>query len=109
MPTPRLLIIGLDCMEPSLVFDQWRQDLPNLSRLMEQGSYGRLESSIPAHYRTGLELHDDRGETLGSWEFTDFAIGAIATTTAWPSPTVGTSSFPACGMFWEKRAGPSLP
>ena len=48
MPTPRLLIIGLDCMEPSLVFEQWREDLPNLSRLMAQGSYGRLESSIPA-------------------------------------------------------------
>jgi len=48
MPTPRLLIIGLDCMEPSLVFDRWRDDLPNLSRLMSQGSYGRLESSIPA-------------------------------------------------------------
>jgi predicted AlkP superfamily phosphohydrolase/phosphomutase len=48
MPTPRLLIIGLDCMAPDLVFDQWRQDLPNLSRLMAQGSYGRLESSIPA-------------------------------------------------------------
>ncbi|MBD0334711.1 MAG: alkaline phosphatase family protein [Cyanobacteria bacterium Co-bin13] len=48
MPTPRLLIIGLDCMEPSLVFQQWRQDLPNLDRLMRQGSYGRMESSIPA-------------------------------------------------------------
>lgn len=48
MPTPRLLIIGLDCMAPDLVFDQWRQDLPNLSRLMAGGSYGRLESSIPA-------------------------------------------------------------
>ena len=35
-------------MEPSLVFEQWRQDLPNLSRLMAQGSYGCLESSIPA-------------------------------------------------------------
>ncbi|MGP1371292.1 MAG: alkaline phosphatase family protein [Almyronema sp.] len=46
--SPRLLIIGLDCMEPSLVFDQWRSDLPTLSRLMAQGSYGRLESSIPA-------------------------------------------------------------
>jgi predicted AlkP superfamily phosphohydrolase/phosphomutase len=44
----KLLIIGLDCMEPSLVFEQWRQDLPNLSRLMAQGRYGRLESSIPA-------------------------------------------------------------
>ena len=48
MPTPRLVIIGLDCMAPDLVFDQWRQDLPNLARLMAQGSYGRLESSIPA-------------------------------------------------------------
>lgn len=47
-PSPRLIIIGLDCMEPSLVFEQWRQDLPNLSRLMSQGSYGRMESSIPA-------------------------------------------------------------
>lgn len=47
-PTPRLIVIGLDCMEPSLVFEQWRSDLPNLSRLMAQGSYGRLESSIPA-------------------------------------------------------------
>ncbi|MEO0757713.1 MAG: alkaline phosphatase family protein [Cyanobacteria bacterium J06648_16] len=46
--SPRLVIIGLDCMEPSLVFDQWRADLPNLSKLMSQGSYGRLESSIPA-------------------------------------------------------------
>lgn len=48
MPTPRLLVIGLDCMEPSLVFEQWRDDLPHLRRLMAQGSYGRLESSIPA-------------------------------------------------------------
>ncbi|MBW4466596.1 MAG: alkaline phosphatase family protein [Pegethrix bostrychoides GSE-TBD4-15B] len=48
MPAPKLLIIGLDCMEPSLVFEQWRSDLPNLSRLMAQGCYGRLESSIPA-------------------------------------------------------------
>ena len=48
MPTPRLVIIGLDCMEPSLVFERWRQDLPNLARLMAQGSYGRLASSIPA-------------------------------------------------------------
>ncbi|MEL6604300.1 MAG: alkaline phosphatase family protein [Cyanobacteria bacterium J06614_10] len=46
--SPRLMIIGLDCMEPSLVFERWRADLPNLSALMEAGSYGPLESSIPA-------------------------------------------------------------
>jgi predicted AlkP superfamily phosphohydrolase/phosphomutase len=48
MPSPRLVIIGLDCAEPSLVFNRWRQDLPNLSRLMQCGSYGRLKSCIPA-------------------------------------------------------------
>ncbi len=48
MASPRLIIIGLDCMEPSLVFDRWRDDLPNLSRLMAHGSYGKMESSIPA-------------------------------------------------------------
>lgn len=48
LPSPRLVIIGLDCMAPALVFEQWRQDLPHLSRLMTQGCYGLLESSIPA-------------------------------------------------------------
>lgn len=45
---PRLLIIGLDCAEPSLVFDQWAHALPNLARLMHKGHYGTLESCIPA-------------------------------------------------------------
>jgi predicted AlkP superfamily phosphohydrolase/phosphomutase len=46
--SPRLMIIGLDCAEPSLVFEQWREDLPHLSHLMQQGYYGRLESCTPA-------------------------------------------------------------
>ncbi|NJN65734.1 MAG: sulfatase-like hydrolase/transferase [Chloroflexaceae bacterium] len=45
---PKLLIIGLDCAEPSLVFERWLHDLPNLARLMRQGTYGLLESCIPA-------------------------------------------------------------
>ncbi len=48
MTHPRLVIIGLDCAEPSLVFDRWRADLPALSRLMAEGVYGNLESCIPA-------------------------------------------------------------
>lgn len=43
----RVLVIGLDCAEPSLVFEQWREELPNLGRLMEAGTYGTLESIIP--------------------------------------------------------------
>ena len=45
---PRLMIIGLDCAEPSLAFEAWRADLPNLDALMRRGRYGRLESCIPA-------------------------------------------------------------
>jgi predicted AlkP superfamily phosphohydrolase/phosphomutase len=43
-----VFVIGLDCGEPTLVFDRWRQDLPNLSRLMAGGTYGELTSTIPA-------------------------------------------------------------
>ncbi len=39
--------MGLDCAEPSLVFEQWRSELPTLSRLMAEGAYGRLNSCIP--------------------------------------------------------------
>lgn len=43
----RVLVIGLDCAEPSLVFDRWRNDLPTLSRLADQGAWGQLESCHP--------------------------------------------------------------
>ena len=43
----RLLVLGLDCAEPSLVFEQWRDDLPNLRALMERGIWGRLRSTVP--------------------------------------------------------------
>jgi len=44
----KVFVIGLDCAEPSLVFDRWREHLPNLRRLMEVGTYGELTSTIPA-------------------------------------------------------------
>ena len=43
----RVLIIGLDCAPPELVFDRWVGDLKNLGHLMEEGIYGELESTIP--------------------------------------------------------------
>ena len=46
--TPKVFVIGLDCAEPSLVFERFRDDLPNLSRLMDGGRYVRLASTIPA-------------------------------------------------------------
>jgi predicted AlkP superfamily phosphohydrolase/phosphomutase len=41
------MIIGLDCAEPSLVLERWRDELPTVSRLMERGMYGPLTSVIP--------------------------------------------------------------
>jgi predicted AlkP superfamily phosphohydrolase/phosphomutase len=45
---PKVLVIGLDCGAPQLVFDLWRDQLPHLRSLMERGVYGDLMSSIPA-------------------------------------------------------------
>jgi len=43
----KLLVIGLDCAAPQLVFEQWREELPTLRGLMTTGAYGRLESTHP--------------------------------------------------------------
>lgn len=44
----RLLVIGLDCAAPELVFDAWRSQLPTLNSLIERGRSARLESCVPA-------------------------------------------------------------
>jgi predicted AlkP superfamily phosphohydrolase/phosphomutase len=44
----KVLVIGLDCAAPELVFDQERDSLPNFKRVMDDGVWGRLESCIPA-------------------------------------------------------------
>ena len=44
----RVFVVGLDCAAPELVFDRWRDDLPNLTYLAENGAYGELQSCIPA-------------------------------------------------------------
>jgi predicted AlkP superfamily phosphohydrolase/phosphomutase len=43
----KVMIVGLDCAEPSLVLERWRDELPVLSALMERGTYGRLTSVVP--------------------------------------------------------------
>lgn len=41
------MLIGLDCAAPELVFDRWRDELPNLKRLCAGGVYGPLRSCDP--------------------------------------------------------------
>ncbi|MBW7904139.1 MAG: alkaline phosphatase family protein [Phycisphaerae bacterium] len=48
MPTiEKVAVIGLDCAEPSLIFDRWINDLPNIRRLVKTGLHGQLESCMP--------------------------------------------------------------
>ena len=43
----KVAVIGLDCAAPRLVFDRFKSELPNLSRLMDGGCWGRLLSTHP--------------------------------------------------------------
>lgn len=47
IPEPKLLVIGLDCATPQLIFHKFIDYLPNIRELMESGIYGNLESTIP--------------------------------------------------------------
>lgn len=42
----KLLVIGLDCADPRFVFG-WKDELPNLGKLMRKGAYGPLLSCHP--------------------------------------------------------------
>jgi len=42
----KTLILGLDCLEPSLV-DRWLGDLPTFARLRAAGIHGRMRSCVP--------------------------------------------------------------
>ncbi len=43
----RLMVIGLDCVPPRFVFEDWADELPNLKRLMDTGIHGPLRSTTP--------------------------------------------------------------
>lgn len=47
MRPKKVLVIGLDCFTPKLVFDQYLPRLPNLKALMETGYWGDLRSCEP--------------------------------------------------------------
>lgn len=45
---PKVFVIGLDCAPPELIFDAWRNELPNLKALLDGGAYSVMYSSTPA-------------------------------------------------------------
>ncbi|MGB5808999.1 MAG: alkaline phosphatase family protein [Polyangiales bacterium] len=42
-----MIVVGLDCAAPGLVFDRYRDSMPNVSALMERGTWGPMRSSEP--------------------------------------------------------------
>lgn len=44
---PRVCVIGLDCVPPSVVFGEFGRELPTLRALMEHGVWGPLRSTDP--------------------------------------------------------------
>ena len=43
----RVMVIGLDCAAPQLVFDRWLDELPTIRSLVERGTWGVLRSCDP--------------------------------------------------------------
>ena len=47
LPKRKVMVIGLDCADPELVFGRWLSDLPNIKRVLEAGVHGKLRSITP--------------------------------------------------------------
>ncbi|MCK4478490.1 alkaline phosphatase family protein [Candidatus Bathyarchaeota archaeon] len=47
MKAKRVLVVGLDCAPPELLFDQFADELPNIRRMLDDGVHARMESSHP--------------------------------------------------------------
>ena len=46
-PRRKVMVIGLDCADPKLVFGRWLDDLPNIRRVVRAGVHGNLRSITP--------------------------------------------------------------
>jgi len=47
MKAKRVLVIGLDCAPPELLFDQFVDEMPNIRRMLDDGVHARMESANP--------------------------------------------------------------
>jgi len=71
----RVLVIGIDGMEPGLV-ERWWDEMPNLRRLRDEGAYRRMKSvyppdSIPAWATIYTGLRPDNHGILDSVDYLD--------------------------------------
>jgi len=75
----KVVVVGLDGFNPDLVW-QWKEGLPNISRIMGEGIYGTVESTVPPitpQAWTCAQSSKNPGQ-FGFWDFTfrrDFSYG----------------------------------
>ena len=50
----KVLVIGLDCAPPELVFDQWRDELPNFKRVMDDGGASSKAAFLQLPFPPGV-------------------------------------------------------
>ncbi|MBA2426182.1 MAG: alkaline phosphatase family protein [Actinobacteria bacterium] len=43
----KVMVLGLDCAPPEHVFDEYASEIPNLTKLRENGAWGKLDSIVP--------------------------------------------------------------
>ncbi len=94
MDIQRVLVIGLDGASPHLI-EHWRHDLPTLSRLMREGTWGTLRSVIPPYTLpawpamfTGvnpgkLGIFGFRDRAPGSYRFSFSAMAKCSAPAVW--------------------------
>ena len=75
----KVVIIGLDGLNPDLVY-RWKNKLPNFRKLMEQGVYGRIRSTVPpiTPQAWSCVLCGKNPGHFGYWDFTyrdDYCYG----------------------------------
>ena len=76
------MIIGLDCAEPSLVLERWRDELPTLGGLMERGALRPPDVGRPADHRAGVVVHDGEPHARATSASTGSATAPTTPTTA---------------------------
>ena len=47
MTNKKVFVFGIDGAPPELIFEEWLNELPCIKKLMGQGSYAKLNSSVP--------------------------------------------------------------
>ena len=91
----RVLVVGLDCVPPRLAFERYRGVMPNLSRLMDAGAFGPLQTTVPpitvpawasmlSGYDPGeLGLYGFRNRVPGSYQLELAHSGQLARPMLW--------------------------